>query len=57
MHKQDIVCNKYTKFTTEELLSIFKLGAQHICKQPYEVHFVAERALNDFIKNHDQYVM
>ena len=32
MHKQNVENNKYAKFTTEELLTIFKVEARHICK-------------------------
>ena len=48
--------NNYVKFTTEELLSIFKVEAQHICKSPDEVYSIAESVLNDFIKWHGKYV-
>ena len=32
MHKQNVGSNNYAKFTTEELLSIFKEEAQRISK-------------------------
>ncbi len=56
MYKQDITRNKYEKFTIEELLSIFKVEARHICKRPDEVYSIAESVLNDFIKWHGKYV-
>ena len=56
MHKQNVDSNKYLKFTTEELLSMFKEEAQHICKRPDEVHSISESTLNDFIKCHGKYV-
>ncbi len=56
MYKKDVACNEYTKFTIEELLSIFKVEAQCICKNTDEVHSIAESALNDFIKWHGKYV-
>ncbi len=56
MYKQDIACNEYTKFTTEELLSIFRVEAQHICKRPDDVNSISESTLNDFIKWHGKYV-
>ncbi len=56
MHEQNADFNKYLKFTTEELLSIFKEEAQHICKRHDEVHSISESALNDFIKWHGKYV-
>lgn len=56
MYKQDITRNKYEKFTIEELLSIFKVEAQHICRRPEEVYSIAESTLNDFIKWHGKYV-
>ncbi len=52
----DIDRNKYAKFTTDELLSIFKEEAEKICKKPDEVHSMAESALNDFIKKNRKYV-
>ncbi len=48
--EQDATCNKYARFTTEELLSIFKVEAQHICKKFDEVHSIAVSTLNDFIR-------
>ncbi len=56
MHKQNVGSNNYVKFTTEELLSIFKEGAQRICKSPDDVHSISESTLNDFIKCHGKYV-
>ncbi len=56
MYKQDITTNKHAKFTTEELLSIFKVAAQRICKSPDDVHSISESTLNDFIKWHGNYV-
>jgi hypothetical protein len=56
MHKQDIAINECTKYTTEELLSIFKTEAQYICKSPEDVRTIAESALRDFIKCHGSYV-
>ncbi len=56
MYKQDIACNEYTKFTTKELLSIFRVEAQHICKRPDDVNSISESTLNDFIKWHGKYV-
>ncbi len=56
MYKQDVACNEYTKFTTEELLSIFKVEAQHICERPDEVYSTAVSTLYHFIKNHGKYV-
>ena len=56
MHKQNVDSNKYLRYTTEELLSIFKEEAQHICKRPDEVHSISESTLNDFIKCHGKYV-
>ncbi len=55
MYKQEIA-NKCAKFTIEELLSIFKVEAQHICKKFDEVHSIAVSTLNDFTKNHGKYV-
>ncbi len=55
MYKQEIA-NKCAKFTIEELLSIFRVGAQHICKKPDDVHSIAVSTLNDFIKYHGKYV-
>jgi hypothetical protein len=54
--EQDATCNKYARFITEELLSIFKVEAQHICKKFDEVHSIAVSTLNDFTKNHGKYV-
>ncbi len=56
MYKQDITRSKYEKFTTEELLSIFKVEAQHICGKHDDVHSIAVSTLNDFIKCHGKYV-
>ena len=56
MHKQNVDSNKYLRYTTEELLLIFKEEAQHICKRPDEVHSISESTLNDFIKCHGKYV-
>ena len=56
MHKQNVGSNNYVKFTTEELLSIFKVAAQRICKSPDDVHSISESTLNDFIKWHGKYV-
>ncbi len=56
MYKQDVAYNEYTKFTREELLSIFKVEAQHICKSPVDVQSISDSALNDFIKCHGKYV-
>ncbi len=56
MHKQDIAFNKCTKYTIEELLSMFKAEAQSICKKPEDVRTIAESALKDFIKCHRSYV-
>lgn len=56
-HKREISSrNKYTEFTTEELLSIFKEEAQYICKGLDEAHSIAESALSDFVKRHGKYV-
>jgi hypothetical protein len=55
-HKQEVARNKYEKFTTDELLSIFKEEARHICKKPNEADSIAESALGDFIKRHGQYI-
>jgi len=56
MYKQDIVINECSKYTTEELLSIFKAEAQSIYKEPEDVRTIAESALKDFIKCHGNYV-
>ncbi|MFQ5964332.1 MAG: hypothetical protein ACE5KZ_08620 [Candidatus Scalinduaceae bacterium] len=56
MHKQGVASDKYAKFTIKELLSIFKMEAQRICKKPDEAHSIAESTLNDFIKKHGKYV-
>ncbi len=48
--EQDATCNKYAKFTIEELLSIFRVEAQHICKKPDYVHSISESTLSDFIR-------
>ena len=56
MYKQDVTTNKHAKFNTEELLSIFKVEAQRICKSPDDVHSISESTLNDFIKWHGKYV-
>ncbi len=55
MYKQEIA-NKCAKFTIEELLSIFRVEAQHICKKPDDVNYISESTLNDFIRYHGQYV-
>jgi hypothetical protein len=44
------------EFTTKELLSIFRVEAQHICKKPDDVHSISESTLKDFISYHGQYV-
>ncbi len=56
MNKQDVTTNKHAKFTTEELLSVFRIEAQHICRRPDEVHSIAVSVLNDFIRYHGKYV-
>lgn len=56
MHKQGFTCNKYAKFTTEELLTKFKDETRHICKNPDEVNSFAERMLNYFIRRYGEYV-
>ena len=56
MHKQNVSSNNYVKLTTEELLSIFKVEAQNICKSPDDVYSISESTLNDFIKWHGKYV-
>ena len=56
MYERDVGGRKYTKFTVDELLSIFETEAQQICKMPDEVHSVAEETLIDFIKLHGKYV-
>ncbi len=56
MHKQNVDSNEYFKFSTEELLSIFKEEAQHICNRHNEIHSISESTLNDFIKCHGKYV-
>ncbi len=56
MYKQDVTTNKHAKFTIEELLSVFRVEAQHICRKPEEVYSIAESTLNDFIKWHGKYV-
>ena len=55
-HKQEVTFIEYERFTIKELLSIFKEEAQHICKEPDEVHSIAESTLNDFTKRHHKYV-
>ena len=55
MYEQEIA-NKCAKFTIEELLSIFRVEAQHICKKPADVHSISESTINDFIKYHGKYV-
>jgi hypothetical protein len=55
MNKQEIA-SKCAKFTIEELLSIFKVEAQHICKKPDEIYPLAISTLKDFIRYHGQYV-
>lgn len=44
------------KFTTEELLSMFKTEAQSICKKPEDILSIAESTLSDFIKCYSKYV-
>jgi hypothetical protein len=44
------------EFTTKELLSIFRVEAQHICKKPDEIYLLAVSTLKDFIRYHGQYV-
>jgi hypothetical protein len=56
MHKQDIAINECTKYTTEELLSMFKVEAQSICKEPEDVRTIAESALSNFIQCYGSYV-
>ncbi len=56
MHKQNVGTNNYVKFTIEELLSIFKVEAQHICNSADDVNSISESTLNDFIKWHGKYV-
>ena len=56
MYKQDMVFNECAKYTTEELLSMFKAEAQSICKEPDDVRTIAESTLKDFIKCHGSYV-
>ena len=56
MNKQNVISNNYVKFTREELLSIFRVEAQHICKSSDDVHSISESTLNDFIKWHSKYV-
>jgi len=55
-HKQIATCTKYAKYTTDELLSIFKEEAQLICKNSDEVHSIVESVLIDFIKRYGKYV-
>ena len=56
MYKQGFASNEYEKFSTDELLSIFKVEAQHICKRPDEVYSIAVSVLNDFVRYHGKYV-
>jgi hypothetical protein len=56
MYKQDIAFNKCTKYTKEELLTMFKAEAQFVCKEPEDVRTIAESALSDFIKCYGRYV-
>ncbi len=56
MYKQDIAFNKCSKYTIEELLSMFRAEAQFICKEPEGVCTIAESALSDFIKRYGSYV-
>jgi hypothetical protein len=56
MYRKDIAFNKCTKYTKEELLSMFKAEAQFICKEPEDVHTIAESALSDFVKCYGSYV-
>ena len=49
MYKQDSAYNS-TKYTAEELLSMFKAETKSICKKPEDVLSIAERILSDFIK-------
>ncbi len=55
MYKQDSAYNS-TKYTVEELLSMFKAEAQSICKKPEDVLSIAESTLSDFIKCYSKYV-
>jgi hypothetical protein len=55
-HKQSATCTRYAKYTTDELLSIFKEEAQFICKKSDEVHSIVESVLSDFIKRYGKYV-
>jgi hypothetical protein len=55
-HKQDLTRKEYAKFTKDELLSMFREEAQHICKEPTDVNSIAESALSDFIMNHGKYI-
>jgi len=55
MYKQDSTSNS-TKYTVEELLTMFKAEAQSICKEPEDVLSIAESTLNDFIKCYSRYV-
>ena len=55
MHKQDSTYNS-TKYTVEELLTMFKAEAQSICREPEDVLSVAESTLSDFIKCYSKYV-
>jgi hypothetical protein len=53
---EEQIMNRCEVFTKEELLSIFKLEAQYICKRSDEVASIADSTLNDFIKYHHKYV-
>ncbi len=56
MYKQNVGSNNFVKYTKKELLSIFKVEAQHVCKNSDDVHSISESTLNDFIKWHGKYV-
>jgi len=55
MYKQDNAGNS-AKFTVEELLSMFRMEAQSICKKPEDTISIAESTLSDFIKTYSRYV-
>ncbi len=54
--RDNIDCNESVTYTYDELLSIFKREACHICKRPLEISYVAESALIDFNMYHGEYV-
>jgi len=56
VYRQNDPFNECEKYTTEELLLMFKTEAQSICKEPEEVCSIAESALNDFVKCYGKYV-